>query len=124
MAGRIEDYAIIGDMRTAAPVCRDGSIDWPCLPRFDSAACFAALLGKPENGRWMIAPNGAFKSRRRYRENTLITVPWVSRADAETLLSRLLKICNDVGLLAEEYDPRARRRLTVDRSRFAGRGGQ
>src|SRR5215471_12279987 len=56
MAGRIEDYAMIGDCRTAALVCRDGSIDWLCFPRFDSAACLAALLGTRENGRWQIAP--------------------------------------------------------------------
>jgi GH15 family glucan-1,4-alpha-glucosidase len=73
MSSRIEDYAMIGDLGTAALVGRDGSIDWLCWPRFDSDACFAALLGKPENGRWQIAPkNGALKITRRYRPNTLI----------------------------------------------------
>jgi GH15 family glucan-1,4-alpha-glucosidase len=70
---RIEDYALIGDCQTAALVGRDGSIDWLCLPRFDSAACFAALLGTPEHGRWQIAPCGEVKHvRRRYREGTLV----------------------------------------------------
>ncbi|MFP5407155.1 MAG: glycoside hydrolase family 15 protein, partial [Gammaproteobacteria bacterium] len=69
----IEDYALIGDCHTAALVGRDGSIDWLCLPRFDSAACFAALVGSPENGRWLIAPEGDVRaSRRRYRSGTLI----------------------------------------------------
>ena len=58
MALRIEDYALIGDCETAALVGRDGSIDWLCVPRFDSGACFAALLGNRDNGRWLIAPTG------------------------------------------------------------------
>jgi GH15 family glucan-1,4-alpha-glucosidase len=70
---RIEDYALIGDLLTAALVGRDGSIDWLCLPRFDSGACFAALLGSPENGRWLLAPAGASRCpRRRYRDGTLV----------------------------------------------------
>ncbi len=72
MAARIEDYAIIGDCRTAALVSRDGSIDWFCCPRFDSEACFAALLGTSEHGRWSIAPRGAARITRRYRPNTLV----------------------------------------------------
>ena len=58
MAGLIEDYALVGDMQTAALVSRDGSIDWLCLPRFDSPACFASLLGTDEHGQWRIAPAG------------------------------------------------------------------
>jgi GH15 family glucan-1,4-alpha-glucosidase len=72
MALRIENYALIGDCRTAALVGRDGSIDWLCWPRFDSAACFAALLGAVQNGRWLIAPKGSFTVSRRYRPGTLI----------------------------------------------------
>jgi GH15 family glucan-1,4-alpha-glucosidase len=65
MALALEDYALIGDTRTAALVGRDGSIDWLRLPRFDSAACFAALLGDRSHGRWRIAPaDGATTSPR------------------------------------------------------------
>ncbi|MGH9154579.1 MAG: glycoside hydrolase family 15 protein, partial [Acidimicrobiales bacterium] len=73
MALAIEDYALIGDTQTAALVGRDGSIDWLCLPRFDSPACFAALLGEPRHGRWWIRPEGgARRVTRRYRDNSLV----------------------------------------------------
>src|SRR5690349_9288741 len=73
LAMRIEDYALIGDCHSAALVGRDGSIDWLCWPRFDSPACFAALLGRSEHGRWKIAPaQKQFRVSRRYREDTLI----------------------------------------------------
>src|SRR5436305_4370126 len=72
---RIEDYALISDCATAALVGRNGSIDWLCLPRFDSPACFAALLGKPEHGRWLIAPaEPAASVERRYRNGSLVLV--------------------------------------------------
>lgn len=70
--GPIADHALIGDCETAALVDRDGSIDWLCWPRFDSDACFAALLGTRENGYWRIAPAAAFEVSRRYRPGTLI----------------------------------------------------
>ena len=73
MPSRIEDYALIGDLQTAALVARDGSIDWLCFPRFDSEACFAALLGTPGHGRWLLTPKGDIQNvRRRYREGTLV----------------------------------------------------
>lgn len=73
MAALIEDYALLGNCKTAALVSRDGSLDWLCFPRFDSPACFAALLGNGDNGRWKIAPSDPLIStERRYRDGTLI----------------------------------------------------
>ena len=69
----IEDHALIGDLETAALVTRDGVIDWLCVPRFDSGAVFAALLGSENNGHWTIQPSGDFRSTsRRYRGDTLV----------------------------------------------------
>jgi GH15 family glucan-1,4-alpha-glucosidase len=72
MTPKIEDYALIGDLQTAALVERHGSIDWLCFPRFDSGACFAALLGKPEHGRWLLAPTEGGQPTRRYLHDTLV----------------------------------------------------
>lgn len=96
---RIEDYAMIGDCHTAALVGRDGSIDWLCLPRFDSGACFAALLGGPENGRWLISTRDeATKVSRRYREGTLIL-----ETDFETA-SGAVRVIDCMPLSDERWD--------------------
>src|SRR5205823_1874002 len=82
LKGKIEDYALIGDCETAALVSRNGSIDWLCWPRFDSHACFAALLGGPEHGRWRVAPAGELThSARRYRDDTLVLETDLETAD-------------------------------------------
>ncbi|MGW7468187.1 glycoside hydrolase family 15 protein [Streptomyces xantholiticus] len=88
MTQRIEDYALIGDLQTAALVGRNGSIDWLCLPRFDSAACFAALLGDEENGHWRIAPEGAGAcTRRRYVGASLVLESvWETRTGTVRIL--------------------------------------
>ncbi len=85
MASRIEDYALIGDCETAALVAKDGSIDWLCWPRFDSAACFSALLGDPSHGRWQITavPVPGIKVTRRYLPNTLILETEFTSADGQ-----------------------------------------
>jgi GH15 family glucan-1,4-alpha-glucosidase len=86
-ASLIEDYGLIGDCETAALVCKTGSIDWLCWPRFDSDACFAALLGDTNNGRWLIAPaQGNPRTTRRYRPNTLILETSFVTADGEVIL--------------------------------------
>jgi GH15 family glucan-1,4-alpha-glucosidase len=73
VSSRIEQYAMVGDTQTAALIGDDGSVDWMCAPRFDSGACFAALLGNEDNGRWLIAPAaGGRATRRRYRDHTLV----------------------------------------------------
>ncbi|MDA8076001.1 MAG: glycoside hydrolase family 15 protein [Actinomycetota bacterium] len=85
MSQRIEDYAVIGDLHTMALVGRDGSIDWLCLPHFDSSACFARLLGTEENGFWKIAPAGepdsVVATRRHYRADTLVLETEMDTAD-------------------------------------------
>lgn len=87
MASRIEDYALIGDCETAALVARNGSVDWLCWPRFDSAACFAALLGTPENGRWLITPvEKITKVNRAYVEDTLVLETTITTAEGEVTL--------------------------------------
>ena len=84
---RIEDYALLGDCHTGALVGRNGSIDWLCLPRFDSGACFAALLGTPDHGRWRVAPKGEVKAvRRSYRDNTLVLETEFETADGVVAL--------------------------------------
>jgi GH15 family glucan-1,4-alpha-glucosidase len=73
MSQRIEDYGLVGDTHTAALIGRDGSVDWLCFPRFDSGACFAALLGDERHGRWLLAPAGGVRRvSRRYRPGTLV----------------------------------------------------
>lgn len=87
MSARIEDYALIGDCETAALVSRDGSIDWLCWPRFDSDACFAALLGTPDHGRWLIGPvEGSARVSRRYQHNTLILETAIETPDGAATL--------------------------------------
>ena len=83
---RIEDYAMIGDLETAALVSNRGSIDWLCLPRFDSPAAFAALLGNENTGRWVIAPQGDFTTTRQYRDDTLILETRMRTAEGEVTL--------------------------------------
>lgn len=81
---KIENYALLGDLQTAALVSRAGSVDWCCFPRFDSGACFAALLGTPEHGRWLLAPvDETSKTERRYRPDSLILETTHEMADGK-----------------------------------------
>ena len=87
MTSRIEDYALIGDLQTVALVERGGSIDWLCFPRFDSGACFAALLGTEGNGRWLLAPHAGGTSTRRYLHDTLVLeTTWETETGAVRVL--------------------------------------
>jgi GH15 family glucan-1,4-alpha-glucosidase len=91
MPSRIEDYALLGDCETAALVARDGSVDWLCWPRFDSAPCFAALLGSEANGRWLIAPlDPQARRTRRYRGNTLILETEIETAEGAVTLTEFM----------------------------------
>ncbi|MBX7549058.1 glycoside hydrolase family 15 protein [Streptomyces sp. tea 10] len=91
MNARIEDYALIGDEQTAALVGRDGSIDWLCLPRFDSGACFAKLLGDEDHGYWRLAPKGAgVCTRRAYRPDTLVLDTEWETADGTVRITDLM----------------------------------
>jgi len=85
---RIEDYGLIGDTQSVALVSRSGSIDWLCLPRFDSPACFAALLGSPENGRWLLRPAGDVRDiHRRYRDGSpILETDYVTEDGAVTVV--------------------------------------
>ena len=96
MPARIEDYALIGDCETAALVARDGSIDWLCWPRFDSEACFAALLGSREHGRWLIAPRGNAQVTRRYRPNTLVLETHFETPDGAATLVDFMPLRNAI----------------------------
>src|SRR5437773_4357822 len=92
----IEDYGLIGDCQTGALVCRDGSVDWLCVPRFDSGACFAALLGEPKNGRWLLRPVGEVAaSEHRYRDNTLILETEHQTADGAATVIDFMPVRDD-----------------------------
>src|SRR5947209_359335 len=97
MPSRIADYALIGDLQTGARVGRDGPIDWLCVPRFDSGACFAALLGTPDNGRWLLAPAGEVRaSRRRYRPDTLVLETDFETDDGAVTVVDFMPLRNEV----------------------------
>ena len=96
MSRRIEDYALIGDCETAALVARDGAIDWLCWPRFDSGACFAAMLGNSENGHWLIAPcDMTGPARRHYRDDTLILETHFETPDGAATLIDFMPLRDD-----------------------------
>ena len=103
----IEDYAMIGDCATAALVGRDGSIDWLCWPRFDSAACFAALLGGPEHGRFLIAPvNATGPATRRYRDGSLVLETVFECEEGQVALIDFMAPQTDGGLLVRIVEGR------------------
>ncbi|HEX3397698.1 MAG TPA: glycoside hydrolase family 15 protein [Steroidobacteraceae bacterium] len=113
----IEDYALIGDCRTAALVGSDGSIDWLCFPRFDSGACFAALLGGPKHGRWLLAPAAAVKSvRRRYLNGSLVLESEFRTQRGSVRMIDFMPISNgrwDVVRIVEGLSGRVRMRMEL-----------
>jgi GH15 family glucan-1,4-alpha-glucosidase len=118
---KIEDYAVIGDTQTAALVGRDGSIDWLCLPRFDSPACFASLLGGPENGYWSLRPVGDdVQVTRRYVGDSLVLETTFRTPDGEVRLLDLMPVrgqAPDVVRVVEGVRGRVRMRCEL-RIRF------
>jgi GH15 family glucan-1,4-alpha-glucosidase len=118
MTLRIEDYAIVGDTETVALVGNNGSIDWLCLPRFDSAACFAALLGDETNGRWQIAPAGdVTRVQRRYRPGSLVLETEFETADGAVRVIDFMpprEGCPDVVRVVEGLRGRVPMRLLLN----------
>ena len=124
----LEDYGLIGDMQAAALVGRNGSVDWLCLPRFDSASCFTALLGDERHGRWLVAPAGEVRATsRRYRPGTLVLETEFETADGAVRVIDFMPRRGD-GAAAADADHRgpARSRSDADGSGAAAglRGDQ
>jgi GH15 family glucan-1,4-alpha-glucosidase len=113
---RIEQYALIGDTQAAALVADDGSIDWFCAPRFDSPACFAALLGTEQHGRWLLAPaGGARATRRRYREGTLVLESEFETPDGIVRVTDLMPVRDEhVNLVRLVQGVRGRVQMTTE----------
>jgi Domain of unknown function (DUF5911) len=123
MMSRIEDYALLGNTHTAALVSNTGSIDWLCLPRFDSPAPFAALLGDEENGRWQLAPAGqVLATRRRYRGDTLVLETDFDTAEGSIRLVDFMPLrCEVPHVVRLVEGVRGRVRVHMDLAvRFAG----
>jgi GH15 family glucan-1,4-alpha-glucosidase len=104
MARHIEDYAIIGDLRTAGLVGVDGAIDWLSLPRFDSPAVFAALVGNAEHGRWTLAPVHPSRSRRRYRPGTLVLETEWTTDDGAVRVTDLMAVGSSIPIVVRIVD--------------------
>lgn len=115
MTARISDYALIGNCRTAALVGRNGSIDWMCAPRFDSPACFAALLGSAENGRWLLSPELPRNVKRRYRPDTLILeTEYTTRTGTVMVIDFMPIDVNDPTIMRIVRVTRGRVRMKMD----------
>jgi GH15 family glucan-1,4-alpha-glucosidase len=103
---RIEDYALLGDCRSAAMVSRTGSVDWLCFPRFDSGACFAALLGSSDNGSWSLAPADAFRSERAYCPDSTVLETTHHTADGTVVVTDALVPVGDTHRLVRMVEGR------------------